>query len=125
MSPARFRDVRSPLPLARGEARPLILPYPAGEFVPEDPAATAQSRSPAAAFAPASPPGSRSRLPAPALGRIGVATAPAEAAPIGGTPWGKRRERAGAERVQMTFIRTSAPSVNAPGTSGSHTVMMR
>lgn len=26
---------------------------------------------------------------------------------------------------QMTFIRTRAPSVNAPGTSGSHTVMIR
>lgn len=31
----------------------------------------------------------------------------------------------GREVPQMTFIRTSAPSVSAPGTSGSHTVMIR
>lgn len=33
--------------------------------------------------------------------------------------------RTGDGPAQMTFIRTSAPSVRAPGTSGSHTVMMR
>jgi ABC-type proline/glycine betaine transport system permease subunit len=37
-------------------------------------------------------------------------------------PAGPRREGG---RRQMTFSRTSAPNASAPGTSGTHTVMMR
>ncbi|GAA2450177.1 hypothetical protein GCM10010421_48230 [Streptomyces glaucus] len=75
--------------------------------------------------------------PAPACGRSGSGAAYAGVPPVTPPPVTAPRAVAGPVRaagpsgaggpgrVQITFSRTSAPSVSAPGSRGSQTVMMR
>ncbi|GAB2852762.1 hypothetical protein GCM10027074_19560 [Streptomyces deserti] len=68
-----------------------------------------------------------------AVSRSGLGTAGPSRAITRGTWPGRGRDpsgrsapvTAGARAGQSTFSRTSAPSVNAPGSSGSQTVMIR
>jgi hypothetical protein len=106
MSPARFREVRSRP--STEKTQPLILPYPTREFVPEEPAVAEGSRS------SGRPHRSSFREP-------GRKASPRTDVRAPGTAYAGVSFRLG----QITFIRTSAPSVNAPGSSGSHTVMIR